>query len=304
MSKKALYLLGIAITIVLGTFLYLKFCCNCSEKITTDDTPKTVSIPVQEPNFVPFVLNGPGIEYQTNDNLKFLKNNATLIMPVSDSVINGIQELKTFLVSNPQQKVTITGYATSDETNTTTFENLGLARANEVKNYFVSEGLSEKQFNTKGEIIEKWKMSADTLLGPANYTFDSIDSIATATTDEWTALRNKINENPLILHFNTNQSRETLTTLEKQKVADIVKYTEHVKEAVVLAVGHSDNVGNRDSNIVLGQKRAEFSKKYLSKNDIDAERIETQSKGPDEPIGDNNTSEGKASNRRTVITIK
>ena len=304
MSKKALYLLGIAITIVLGTFLYLKFCCNCSEKITTDDTPKTVSTPVQEPNFVPFVLNGPGIEYQTNDNLKFLKNNATLIMPVSDSVINGIQELKTFLVSNPQQKVTITGYATSDETNTTTFENLGLARANEVKNYFVSEGLSEKQFNTKGEIIEKWKMSADTLLGPANYTFDSIDSIATATTDEWTALRNKINENPLILHFNTNQSRETLTTLEKQKVADIVKYTEHIKDAVVLAVGHSDNVGNRDSNIVLGQKRAEFSKKYLSKNGIDTERIETQSKGPDEPIGDNNTSEGKASNRRTVITIK
>ncbi|AWK06003.1 flagellar motor protein MotB [Flavobacterium crocinum] len=305
MSKKALYLLGIAITIILGTFLYLKFCCNCSEKITTDDTPKTVSTPVQEPNFVPFVLNGPGIEYQTNDNLKFLKNSATLIIPVSDSVISGIQKLKTFLVSNPQQKVTITGYATSDETNSTNFENLGLARANEVKNYFVSEGLSEKQFNTKGEIIGKWKMSADTLLGPANYAFDTIDSTSTsAGTDEWTALKSKINADPLILHFNTNQSKETLTTLEKQKVADIVKYTEHVKDAVVLAVGHSDNVGNRDSNIVLGQKRAEFSKNYLSKNGIDARRIETQSKGPDEPIGDNNTSEGKASNRRTVITIK
>lgn len=303
MSKKALYLLGIAITIILGTFLYQKFCCNCCEKTTTDDTPKTVSKAVQEPNFVPFVLNGPGIEYQTNDNLKFLKNSATLLMPVSDSVISGIQKLKTFLVSNPKEKVTITGYATSDETNSTTFENLGLARANEVKNYFVSEGLSEKQFTTKGEIIDKWKMSADTLLGPANYAFETIDSTSTPT-DEWTTLKDKINADPLILHFNTNQSRETLTSLEKQKVADIVKYTEHVKDAVVLAVGHSDNVGNRDSNIVLGQKRAEFSKNYLSKNGIEAARIETQSKGPDEPIGDNNTSEGKASNRRTVITIK
>lgn len=303
MSKKALYLLGIAITIILGTFLYQKFCCNCCEKTTTDDTPKTVSKAVQEPNFVPFVLNGPGIEYQTNDNLKFLKNSATLLMPVSDSVISGIQKLKTFLVSNPKEKVTITGYATSDETNSTTFENLGLARANEVKNYFVSEGLSEKQFTTKGEIIDKWKMIADTLLGPANYAFETIDSTSTPT-DEWITLKDKINADPLILHFNTNQSRETLTSLEKQKVADIVKYTEHVKDAVVLAVGHSDNVGNRDSNIVLGQKRAEFSKNYLSKNGIDAARIETQSKGPDEPIGDNNTSEGKASNRRTVITIK
>lgn len=303
MSKKALYLLGIAITIILGAYLYLKFCCNCSEKITTDDTPKAAVPTVQEPNFVPFVLNGPGIEYQTNDNLKFLKNSATLIMPVSDSVINGIQKLKSFLVSNPKQKVVITGYTTSDETNSTTFENLGLARANEVKNYFVSEGLSEKQFSTKGEIIDKWKMSADTLLGPSNYTFETIDSTSTST-DEWTALKDKINADPLVLHFNTNQSRETLTSLEKQKVADIVKYTENVKDAVVLAVGHSDNVGNRDSNIVLGQKRAEFSKNYLSKNGINPARIETQSKGPDEPIGDNNTSEGKASNRRTVITIK
>lgn len=305
MSKKSLYVLGIAITIILGTFLYLKFCCNCCEKTPTDDTLKTASPTAQEPNFVPFVLNGSGIEYHTNDNLKFLKNSARLIMPVNDSVTTGIEKLKTFLTANPTQKVTITGYATSDETNATTFENLGLARANEVKNYFISEGLSEKQFNTKGEIIDKWKMSADTLLGPANYAFGTIDSTATAASnDEWSALKDKINADPLILHFNTNQSRQTLSDVEKEKVANIVKYTEHVKDAVVLVVGHSDNVGNRDSNIVLGQKRAEFSKNYLSKNGIDGARIETQSKGPDEPIGDNSTEEGKATNRRTAITIK
>lgn len=305
MSKKALYLLGIAITIILGTFLYLKFCCNCCEETLTDDAHKIVPPAVQESELVPFVLNGPGIEYQTNDNLKFLKNNDTLIMPVSDSVINGIQKLKTFLISNPKQKVTITGYATSDEKNATTFENLGLARANEVMNYFVSEGISEKQFSIKGEIVDKWKMNADTLLGPADYSFATSDTTAAiSSTDEWTALKEKINADPLVLHFNTNQSRQTLSDLEKQKVADIAKYIEHVKDAVVLAVGHSDNVGNRDSNVVLGQKRAAFSKNYLSKNGIDFQRIETQSKGQDEPIGDNNTSEGKASNRRTVITIK
>ncbi|MFD1605035.1 OmpA family protein [Flavobacterium artemisiae] len=302
MSKKALYLLGIAVTIILGTFLYMKFCCECCEKIPADDSPKMVQTTVNEPNFVPFVLNGPGIEYQTNDNLKFLKNSAMLIMPVSDSITLGIEKLKAFLTANPKQKITITGYAASDEKNATTFENLGLARANDVKNFFVSKGLSENQFNIKGQIIGTWKSSADTLLGPAEYTF--ADTITTTVTDEWTVLKDKINADPLILHFNTNQSSETLSDLEKQKVTDIAKYTEHVKEAVILVVGHSDNVGNRDANIVLAQKRADFSKKYLSKNSIDPARIETQSKGPDEPIGDNNTTEGKASNRRTVITIK
>ncbi|KAF2080949.1 OmpA family protein [Flavobacterium sharifuzzamanii] len=307
MSKKALYLLGIAITIILGAFFYSKFCCNCCEKTTTDTTLKTASSSMVETGFVPFVLNGPGINYRTNDNLKFLKNSAKLIMPIEDSVTTGIENLKMLLETNPKQKITITGYALSDETNNTTFDNLGLARANDIKNFFASKGILENQLNTKGVILDKWKMNADTLLGPADYKFEAIDSTSTANStanDEWSILKSKINADPLILHFNTNKSSEKLSVTEKQKVTDIAKYAENVKDAVIVVIGHSDNVGNRDSNIVLAQKRADFSKDYLSKNGIDNTRIETQSKGPDEPIGDNNTAEGKAANRRTVITIK
>ena len=46
MSRKIIYLLGIAITIILGTFLYQKFCCNCcadysksNSKIGAETTP-------------------------------------------------------------------------------------------------------------------------------------------------------------------------------------------------------------------------------------------------------------------------
>lgn len=303
MSKKALYLLGIALTIILGTFLYVKFCCNCSMQTPAADTEKVPTVAVKDNNFVPFVLNGPGINFRTNDNLKFLKNSAALIVPVSDSVTIGVDNLKTFLIANPKQKVTITGYATSDETNTTKFENLGLARANDVKNYFVSKGLSAAQFDTKGEIIASWKSNLDTLLGPAEYKFEATDTAAVAT-DEWSILKDKINTDPLILHFNTNKSSDNLTAIEKQKVADIAKFMDHVKDASVLIVGHTDDVGKRDANVILGQKRAEFSKNYLAKNGIDASRITTESKGPDEPVGENTTAEGKANNRRTVITIK
>lgn len=303
MSKKALYLLGIALTIILGTFLYVKFCCNCNMETPAADTEIAPAVVAKESISVPFVLNGSGFDYHTNDNLKFLKNSSTLIVPVSDSVSIGIENLKTFITANPKQKVTITGYATSDEKNTTQFENLGLARANDVKTYFVSKGLPATQFDTKGEIIQQWKMSGDTLLGPAEYKFETIDTTAVAT-DEWSLLKEKINGDPLILHFNTNKTSDNLTNTEKQKVADIAKYMEHVKDASILVIGHTDDVGKRESNIVLGQKRAEFSKNYLAKNGIDAARITTESKGPDEPIGENTTAEGKANNRRTVITIK
>ncbi|WP_166923084.1 OmpA family protein [Flavobacterium poyangense] len=301
MSKKALYLLGIAITIILGTFLYLKFCCNCTKPETIDPIEKPI---VTTPNasLVPFVLNGSGIDYQTTENIKFLKNNAAALVPIGDSVNIGIEKLKAFLISNPKQKITITGYATNDETNTTKFENLGIARANDVKNYFVSKGLAGSQLDTKGEIIEKWQSNADTLFGPISYKFEAVDT-TTVANDEWSLLKEKINATPLTLHFSTSKSRNILNADDKQKVADIAKYTQHEKEAVILIVGHSDNVGNRDSNVALAQKRADFSKNYLTKNGIKTQ-IETESKGPDEPIGDNSTREGKASNRRTVITIK
>ncbi|WP_369615929.1 OmpA family protein [Flavobacterium sp. CFS9] len=306
MSKKALYLLGIVITIILGTFLYLKFCCNCTMKTPAVDTEKVSTVVAQDEIIVPFILNGSGIDYHTNDNIKFLKNSPTALLPVGDSVSIGIQNLKTFLIANPKQKITLTGYATSDETNTTTFENLGLARANDIKKYFVSQGLPDAQLDTKGEVTDKWQTKKDTLFGPVKYTFDAPETPETTptVTDEWAILKEKINGDPLILHFNTNKSSDKLTAPEKEKVADLVKYMEHVKDAAIVVVGHSDNVGNRDSNVTLGQKRAEFTKNYLSKNGIDGNRITAESKGPDEPIGENTTAEGRANNRRTVITIK
>lgn len=302
MSKKAFYILGMAITIILGTFFYLKFCCSCYVKSTAIDTEKASIRAATDIDFAPFVLNGSGIEFQTSQNLKFLKSSSDIIMPIQDSVAIGIEKMKALLLLNPKQKVTITGYAASDEINTTQFENLGLARAYSIKTFFVSKGLPENLIGLKGEIVENWKMKADTLLGPAEYTFESLGS--RSASDEWSLLKEKINANPLILHFNTNQITDNLTAEESQKVADIAQYMKNVDDASLLVVGHTDDVGNRDSNIILGEKRAEFTKSYLSKNGIETNRIKTVSKGPDEPIGENTTAKGKANNRRTVITIQ
>jgi OOP family OmpA-OmpF porin len=304
MSKKALYLLGIVVTIILGTFLYLKFCCNCCVAPPTGEPEKVVTAPSGEANFVPFVISGSGFDYHTNQNLKFLKNSENIIMPVKDSVSMGIISLKDYLTSNPKQRILITGFATSTEKNTTKYENLGLARANNIKDYFVSKGLPGGLFDTKGIVQDSWKMDLDTLLGPAEYKFIDAEVATTSSTDEWTTLKAKINADPLILYFDTNKSKEQLSDQDKIKIEDIAKYTKNVSDAMVSAVGHTDNVGKSESNMILGQKRADFAKSYLSKNGIDNSKIEATSKGQDDPMSDNSTPEGQAKNRRTVITIK
>ncbi len=64
-------------------------------------------------------------------------------------------------------------------------------------------------------------------------------------------------------------------------------------------VGHTDSDGDDTSNMDLSKRRAEAVKNALvSIYNIDASRLQTDGKGESEPVGDNNTADGKAQNRR------
>ncbi|WP_281238287.1 OmpA family protein [Flavobacterium praedii] len=296
MSKKFLYLLGILLAMLLGTWMYPDECCANEEKQGTDEKIMDVTASGNS-----FQLQGNGFDYKTNQNLKFLNDDSNLLNPISDSINIGIVKLKEFLDQSPNQKLLITGYATSLEKNTTSFENLGFARAENIKNYFVTMGIPKEKFTTDGKIIDSWKRSGDTLLGPAKYQFISTE--ATSNDNKWNSLRDSINANPLVLYFKTNQINIQLNQEEAAKIATIQRYLEKVPDSKISAIGHTDNVGSPENNMLLGQERADFAKRYLIKKGIDETKIISTSKGQTEPIADNESAEGKAKNRRTVITI-
>ena len=64
-------------------------------------------------------------------------------------------------------------------------------------------------------------------------------------------------------------------------------------------IGHTDSDGSDEGNLKLSKARAEAVKQALiSIYKISGDRLETEGKGESEPVGDNNTSDGKAQNRR------
>jgi outer membrane protein OmpA-like peptidoglycan-associated protein len=64
-------------------------------------------------------------------------------------------------------------------------------------------------------------------------------------------------------------------------------------------VGHTDADGDDKYNFDLSKKRAESVKQNLVKEfGIAESRIKTDGKGEPDPVSNNNTSEGKAANRR------
>lgn len=118
------------------------------------------------------------------------------------------------------------------------------------------------------------------------------------------AVRLKLNANPLILYYEINQSEITLSQEEKQKLEEITDVLKNVPDAGLTITGHTDNTDSREDNIKLGQERADHVKAYLVQNGIAGSKITCTSIGPDEPVADNNTPEGRAKKRRTVILIK
>lgn len=68
--------------------------------------------------------------------------------------------------------------------------------------------------------------------------------------------------------------------------------------------GHTDNSGNPNTNQVLSENRAKSVVEYLTKNNVDKNRLSYIGYGDKKPIADNTSLEGKAMNRRTEVKIK
>jgi outer membrane protein OmpA-like peptidoglycan-associated protein len=62
--------------------------------------------------------------------------------------------------------------------------------------------------------------------------------------------------------------------------------------------GHTDSTGPRDFNLRLSRARARSVRQYLLARGIQPGRLAAAGYGPDKPLGDNNTEDGRARNRR------
>ena len=67
--------------------------------------------------------------------------------------------------------------------------------------------------------------------------------------------------------------------------------------------GHTDNVGGKQYNMFLSQRRAESVRLYLYKKGITGQRLMARGYGLTVPIDSNNTPEGRSKNRRVQFKI-
>jgi OOP family OmpA-OmpF porin len=76
-----------------------------------------------------------------------------------------------------------------------------------------------------------------------------------------------------------------------------------VKGKKVEVIGHTDNTGLRESNLALSQARAEAVRSYLAGKGINPDMVMVSGQGPDRPVAENTSAEGRARNRRIEFRV-
>jgi outer membrane protein OmpA-like peptidoglycan-associated protein len=67
--------------------------------------------------------------------------------------------------------------------------------------------------------------------------------------------------------------------------------------------GYTDSKGSRSNNMDLSRRRAESVRSYLISRGFPANQVVAKGMGPDRPIAENSSAEGRANNRRVEIVV-
>lgn len=105
-----------------------------------------------------------------------------------------------------------------------------------------------------------------------------------------------------IIYFAYN-STSKLNNVEVEAYLDNVAARVKATGESITLTGHTDDIGQEETNLALGQKRGEKVKQYLISKGVPTNNISVISKGESAPIADNSTEEGRAKNRRTELQI-
>lgn len=247
------------------------------------------------------INDGTAFTTKAAKNIDFNRSSYNYIAPLSDDVNASLKETAEYLKAHPERGLTITGIYGKDEANKSAFENLGLARANNVKQILSKLGVSGKQLAISSALLGGNLSFKDIMYNGTKFGFGKIANDISA---RLAAIKAKFLGKPLMLYFPTGKQDVNLTVQQRKDFSDLVFYLDNVSKSSLEVSGHTDNKGGSNLNKRLSRKRAEFVRDYLVGNGLGQKRLSTRGYGPDRPITTNDTDAGRAKNRRVEVTLK
>ena len=110
------------------------------------------------------------------------------------------------------------------------------------------------------------------------------------------------NRDAIVLHYGFKEIE--LDNSKKVSLHDIIQSLKADRNLSVTIEGHTDDVGSREFNILIGERRAKAVKKHLLKHGIREKQMLLVSFGEERPVTNSMTKKGRRKNRRVVVELK
>ena len=237
----------------------------------------------------------------TADNLLFANGSCEYVTPLSPDLRNVFTKTVQHLESNANRVLVLTGLYENEETNSCTdASDLGIARAEQIKELLVSMGAPADRIELEASEQRDLQDYKNMLAGGFDYMFKDLEVAAEPEILGEAALRSE----KITLYFESNEQEINLTPEQRNYLNSLKVYLAENPNAKAEVTGHTDSAGNDAWNMRLSRKRSEFVRDFMIEQGIPKRQIRNEGIGPDEPIASNATEEGKALNRRVEITLQ
>lgn len=263
------------------------------------DAPLTVATSMNS-TIPPFrIVDGTRLDLLASGNFGFAKSGSEASLA---AVRPALDSLAQYLRLHPTKRLTITGEYASAETNSSSYPDLGIARAEGIKSYLIGKGLADSLFITTSRLRETTEFPSDSMKGGIEFGFTQV--IPTTVEGLANAEAYESVFKPMDLYFPSGGSDFIKTPANQIFMAEAKKYLATHSEKKLTLTGHTDSDGDDALNMKLSKNRANAVKKQFVKAGIAANQLNAVPMGESEPKESNDTPEGKQANRRVTITIQ
>lgn len=259
---------------------------------------------------------GPTTEHDSNLlSLKLMDGDSTILQgydqfafdPNSispDLTINNqdfLDKIADYLKANPTKNLTITGMFRKSEEGQSVgiYENLGIARANVLRDFLVQRGIDVKRISLDHVGIED-----ENLTVPAQ--FGLFEAMPDGFEEEGALAKTQFRFDNMTFsdaNFAFNSADFKPRAAFNVWADSVLTFFEVNTDKTLRIIGHTDNLGAVKYNEDLGLRRAQSAKAFFESKGMEA-AISTGTQGEKAPIASNGTELGRQKNRRVNFIIK
>ena len=222
---------------------------------------------------------------------------------ITEEVRAGLKEISDHLDEYTTHGIEITGGYSGEEENNSLLNNLGIARAQSIKNVFMEMGLDQSQISTKALKTDNIIVEDGVSSGVVGLKVYPIEELSEEDKLHLAHIEKQLRAENMLIYFESAKNKLALNDELQLYFSELNLFMHHHAHHSITLVGHTDELGSEKYNDELGLKRAEFVKAALVGAGINEDQIKTISKGEHELVTPDETEEDRVKERRVEIIM-